>query len=144
MTDPETNNNNSNDKGIELLIDKKIADAKFDIAENRLQFVLKIGAAILVLFGIIMPLYLSQQTDNKVTIAIDKMDNTIKKSEEKIDSEIVKIETKFNELAGKQLRKPEITAYIDGMNLANKKVLFDSNKKFGSKMILIKNTGDDK
>lgn len=127
MADIENNKKSKNkkldDKGIELLVDKKISDAKVMIAEKRLNFLLAIGAAFLTIFGIIIPMFLSIQSEKKVDAAIEKM------------------ETKFNELAGKQLRKPKIACYIDGKNLVNNVIRFDPDEK-RRKAIVIKNVGD--
>lgn len=119
----KSNKINLDGQSIKLLIDKKIADAKVMIAEKRLNFVLAIGAAFLTIFGIIIPMYLSQQ------------------SEERVDKAIEKMEAKFNELAGKQLTKPEIAFSIDGQNLLNNVVRFDSDVIM-TKTIVIKNVGD--
>jgi len=107
---------------IELLIDKKIAEAKLMVAEKRVNFVLAIGAALLTVFGTIIPLFLTLQSTNRADSAIEKM------------------ERKFEELAGKQLRKPVIACYVDGKPLANSIVRFDSSHR--TKDILVKNIGN--
>lgn len=107
---------------VELLVDKKIAEAKLLIAEKRLSFVLTVAAAILTLFGIILPLLLTFHSETKVDTAINKM------------------EQGFKELAGKQLRKPKIQCYIGGAILANSVITLDANKT--SAIIEIKNIGD--
>ena len=119
----KTKNEDLDEHGIKLLIDKKIAEAKVMIAEKRLNFLLAIGAAFLTIFGIITPMFLSIQSEKKVDAAIEKM------------------ETKFNELAGKQLRKPQIACYIDGKNLVNNVIRFGPDEKL-EKAIFIKNVGD--
>ena len=110
-------------QSIELFIDKKIADAKLTIADRRLNILLSIGAAFLAIFGILIPLFLSQQSESKVERAIEKM------------------ESDFNNLAGKQLRRPKIACYIEGKNLLNNTVYlgFEDERR---KTIEIKNVGD--
>lgn len=119
----ESINRNLDDEGIEILIDKKIAEAKVIIAEKRLNFVLAIGAAFLTIFGIFIPIFLSQQSENRVDAAIEKM------------------ESKFNELAGKQLRKAKIACYVEGENLTNNIVRIGPDVD-SFKSIMIKNIGD--
>jgi len=114
---------------INLLIDKKIADAKLVVAESRLQFFMKIAAGFVALFGIALPIFLTVQSSSRVDTAIQK-----------VDSAIQNMETKFNELAGKQLRTPEITAYVDGQNLVNHVLRFAVDNR--NEVIVIKNTGD--
>jgi hypothetical protein len=115
-------NENLSNKNIELLIDKKIAEAKLIIAEKRLNYLMAFGAALLTIFGIVLPLFLTQTSTNRVNQAIERMDD------------------KFNELAGKQLRKPKIVCYIDGNRLVNSVIHFDPSNL--QKTILIKNEGD--
>jgi len=112
----------SNTSEVELLIDKKIAEAKLYVEEKRLHFVLKIGAAILAIFGILLPLLIVFHSENKVDMAIQRM------------------EQKFSELAGKQLRKPRIECYLDGKDLSSGLLLFDP--KNTNRAIEIKNVGD--
>ena len=66
-------NENVNRKAIEDLIDKKISDAKLVGEERRLSLILKFGAALLVVFGIILPLLLFYQSSYRVDRAIDEM-----------------------------------------------------------------------
>jgi hypothetical protein len=115
-------NENSSNKDIELLIDKKIAEAKLIIAEKRLNYLMAFSAALLTIFGIVIPFFFTQTSTNRVNQAIASMDS------------------KFNELAGKQLRKPKIVCYIDGDRLENSLIHFDSANLH--KTVLIKNEGD--
>ncbi|MCK9295223.1 MAG: hypothetical protein M0P70_09060 [Desulfobulbaceae bacterium] len=114
-------NGNQIDK-IELLIDKKIAEAKLVVAEKRLNHLLTLGAAFLAIFGTFIPLFLTQQSTNRADSAIEKM------------------ERKFEELAGKQLRKPVIACFVDGKPLANSILHFDRLHR--TKDIVVKNIGN--
>lgn len=107
---------------IELLIDKKISEAKLYVAEKRINFLLTIGTAILTIFGIILPMFLTFQSARKVDEAIQNM------------------EQKFNESAGKQMRKPRIECYLDGKDLVSGFLFFDPKKT--ERVIEIKNVGD--
>ncbi len=107
---------------VELIVDKKIAEAKLIIAEKRLNYFMAFGAALLTIFGIVIPLFLTQTSTNRVNEAIERMDN------------------KFNELAGKQLRKPKIVCYVDGQPLVNSVIHFDPENL--KKTVLIRNEGD--
>lgn len=107
---------------IDLKMDKKIADAKLLVTEKRLNFVLGIGLALLTVFGIILPLIMTLSSANRVDQAIEKMDQN------------------FNELAGKQLRKPKIACFVDGHPLENSTIIFNPTNKY--KTITVKNIGD--
>lgn len=78
----------------EIVVDKKISDAKFVISEIKLQFVLKIAGAALAIFGIFVPLLVTVLSSYQVDKSIDRMRD------------------QFKELAGNQLRKPEISCYV--------------------------------
>jgi hypothetical protein len=115
------------EENIDLIIDKKIADAKLDVSESRLRFVLWIGgalsAALIAVFGIILPMWQTQTLKEDVHRAIDNM------------------EKRFAELTGEQLRKPEIECYLDGEKLEGA-VMHIEREKQGSKLLYMKNTGD--
>lgn len=69
---------------IENLIDQKIKDAKLDryeeqliISKNQLNFFFKIGGALLAIFGIIIPVYMSFSNTEKVNTAIELMEKRV-------------------------------------------------------------------
>ena len=107
---------------LELLMDKKLAEAKLYVAEKRLNFLLAIGAAILTIFGIVLPMLIASQSANRVDMAIQRL------------------EQKFTELAGKQLRKPRVECYADGKDLVTGLLYFDP--KNTHRVLEIKNVGD--
>ena len=74
------------------------------------------------LFGIVFPLIFTFQSTDKVDKAIERM------------------ERKFEELAGKQLRKPEIACYVDSRNLMNSVLTFNPDNT--RRIIEIQNVGD--
>lgn len=112
----------SDDDLLELWMDKKISDAKLVNSKALISFLV----VLLTIFGAIIPLLMSQNNTQRVESAIDKM------------------ETKFNILAGKQMRKPEMAAYIDGESLSGKTIVYniDETSKENSKKIIVKNKGD--
>lgn len=69
---------------------RMLAETEKGVSEGRLRFVLCIGTAIFALFGLIVPIW---QTNT---------------SSEKVDKDIKDVETKFEKLAGEELRKPDI------------------------------------
>jgi hypothetical protein len=107
---------------IDSLVDKKILEAKLAIAEKRFNYLLAMGALLLTVFGIVLPMFLASQSTERVDRAIDRM------------------ESSFSQLAGKQLRKPEITCVVDGRNLQDSVLTFTQNSN--RKIIEVKNTGD--
>jgi len=154
------------DHKIELLIDKKISDAKLVATEKRLGFTLAIGAALLTVFGIIIPLLVVFQSSNKVDSAIQRMEERLtqitdklsskvdasgqkmedkfailsEKSSNRIDSSTQHMEERFKELAGKQLRKPKIDCFVDGKRLSGSSLIF--NPKTIKRFVELKNLGD--
>ena len=118
----------------EVLIDKKIADAKLSIADRQIKFLVSFGAIAITVFGIIIPLWQSFQT-------VDRIDKAIKSGEAKIDQTIFKMESKFNELSGKLSQKPDISSYVDGSDLTNN-IIHMSFKSNNEKEIVIENSGE--
>ena len=69
-------NQNKGLSQIELLIDERIAKAKLEIAEKRLQFTITIAGAALALFGVLLPLFSNRGGGDKVDTAIGQMGKT--------------------------------------------------------------------
>lgn len=107
---------------IELITDNKILEAKLSIAEKRLHFLLALGAFFLTVFGIALPLYQTNQAKEEVQVAINKM------------------EERFDKLAGKELRKPDIECYYEGKPLKYSSLVISPTKDSGH--ILFKNIGN--
>ena len=143
--------NVSYNKPMEVLdrheIEKIISEAKLETSEGRLRFCLWFGGIFLAvvgillsIFGIAFPLWLNSQLTDKVDTEVIRMQDTSEKLSSKLDTEIEKMETKFNELAGKQLRKAKIACYVDGENLLNSTVVYGPH--FPQKEFIIFNEGD--
>jgi hypothetical protein len=154
------------DHNIELLIDKKISDAKLLAAEKRIGFTLAIGATLLTVFGIIIPLLLVFQSSSRVDSAIQRMEDRLtqltdklsskvdasgqkiedkfailsEKSSNRIDSSTQRMEERFKELAGKQLRKPKLDCFVEGKRLSGSSLIF--NPQTIKRFVELKNLGD--
>jgi hypothetical protein len=101
---------------------RMLAETEKNITEGRLKFLLFLGAAFLVVFGVIVPMWLT---------------NT---SSEKVDTAIKDMRADFEKLAGEQLRKPDIQCLFEGKPLEGAVLTFTHIDD--QKNILIKNTGD--
>jgi hypothetical protein len=138
MSDTERNLKLEKSDGdiVDLIIDKKISDATLDVAKDQIDLLSKLikillafGVFTITILGIFVPLY------------------SIHRNELKLDKAITNMKSEFDKIAGKALRKPEITGYIDGKALFNNVIDFnfnkkDLNRKYIAKQIVLKNTGD--
>lgn len=104
------------DKELENLIDKKVAEAKLDVAEKRLNYVLIIGGGLVGLFGILFPLLTASANTDKIDSAISRMDsrlesfdykasNELEKMKRELHDEISNTKREFNILSSKQDEK---------------------------------------
>ena len=105
----------------EKLVDQKILKAKLSNAEQRIQFLLWFGGAIIAFFGVILPIW---QT---------------KISTEKVDKAIIEMREDFEKLAGTQLRKPELVCLFNNENISNQELLVEPNSTINMQ---IKNIGN--
>ena len=96
---------NEHDK---IEVEKMILEAKLDVSETRLKMFFTIAGALLGIFGILIPMILAINSSSQINKGIVRADKAIEKMEES-----------FKELAGTQLRKPEIQCYFNGRELAN-------------------------
>lgn len=146
---------------IELLIDKKVAEAKLTVVENRLNHFIKLATIVGAIFGIFFPLWYSYQASNKVDAAVRRMEEKTAKEFDRYDSlsttitgrldtfadrntkrmddSIQRMETKFNELSGKQLRTPKLVCFLEGKKLAGSTVIL--GPKRSRAMIEVRNNG---
>jgi len=109
---------------VEKLVSDKISNARLQIAENRINFLLRIGFASLVLFGILVPLWLTRA------------------STERVDNAIQLMEKRFEEIVGKQLRRPSIECFHQNKNLEGQSVDCIVGEFKGISPITIRNNGD--
>lgn len=77
------------DNEIKLLIDNKVAEAKLEAAEKRLQTMSVISGILLTIFGIALPIFITIDSRNT--------------SKERVESAIATMENNFNEIKNKQL-----------------------------------------
>jgi|GEM_PF-6819339 len=86
--------------------------------------------------GIIIPLVSMQRNEDKVYQSIQQNDS-------KVDQAILKMEGRFKELAGEQLRRPQITCEFAGKPLLNANVsCVPWDRENPSDLIWVRNTGD--
>lgn len=116
------NDNKVGDDNINLIIDKKLSDAKLVLSEKRLNYTLNFGGALIAIFAIIIPLYMSNQSELKIDAAINRM------------------ESKFEKLAGEQLRKANIKCFFESKSLEQLEIPFTDNHI--NLRIIISNVGD--
>lgn len=72
---------------IELLIDKKVAEAKLAVTEIRLKFVIGIAGAMLAFFGVFVPIWQTNKASDKVDNALTQMKQDIKSSSQDLRSD---------------------------------------------------------
>jgi hypothetical protein len=111
----------------EYRFEKKLLAAKLSISERRVTFllaILTILLGILALLGIVYPFIKTELNTGKVDNAIEKM------------------ESRFKELTGEYLRKPEIVCDISGKNLLNNSLTVGCSGDKTSQTFMIKNIGD--
>lgn len=105
-------------------IDNKILDAKLTISEKRLQFVIGIGIALVAIFGVLVPIWLTTQ------------------STDKIDKTISKIEERFAIIEGTKLKKPKISCFYKDNDLKNSKIIIGKEQQDNFPLIEIRNEGN--
>ena len=109
-------------------VEKMILEAKLETAETRLKIFFTVAGALLGVFGILLPLFLVISSSSQIDKSIARVDQAIEKMEQS-----------FRELAGTQLRRPEIECYFKGESLADAIL----NLKQHEEVIFeIKNQGD--
>jgi hypothetical protein len=122
------------------LIDHKVAEAKLDIAERRLHFALWFGGAVIAVFGVILPLMQNTNSSREISSAIEKTELKSSEASAEVSKAIEKMERQFAELAGKQMLKPEITCFANGIPLERSTLTF--SKTNSSYDFSIRNTGN--
>lgn len=157
---------------IKELIASKVAEAKLEVAEKRLNFVLSFGGAMVAVFGIVLPMLivnnirqesiqlskdireesrantgdLSNATTairSDVRADMDRQSRQLDNSAGRVDNAIQDMQTQFKELAGVLARKPVIECFADGASLEGAVLKLSRNEgNSSSKYINIKNTGD--
>jgi len=90
---------------VEDIVQKSILEAKLAVTESRVNWILVIMGGLVAVLGVVVPILWTQWNDAKVEQAIEKMEN------------------RFKELAGEQLRKPQVTCEFEGKPLLNADVV---------------------
>ena len=104
---------------IEKLIEDKIKDVKLDLWQNWFKIFLSFGGAIIVIFGLILPLWTRMDVLDRADKAIQDM------------------KREFEKLAGTQLREPELEVFLDGQKLEGQTLTSEKRYNF-----IITNIGD--
>jgi Skp family chaperone for outer membrane proteins len=105
-----------NDEELKNLIDKKVTEAKLDVAEKRLNYVLIIGGGLVGLFGILFPLLTASANTDKIDSAISRMDSRLESFDSRASDELEKmkrdlhdeisdLKEEFNSLSSEQYKK---------------------------------------
>ena len=130
----------------DLLIDKKVAEAKSDISESRLKFALWFGLALVTIFGIALPMCQSERSADEVDRAVQRMDTAIEKmkarSEDRLKEMEARIEKRLRKMEARideKLRKPEIDCYFGDKKLEDAVIFVEGGM---TKKVRIINTGD--
>lgn len=100
------------EREFENILDKKITEAKLQIAEKRLQLLLSAAGAIILLFGILLP-YM------QLRISTDKVDEAIKEMKREVNQAIGSINRQPNLICsyqGAELKDDAILT-IEGQNI---------------------------
>ena len=72
---------------IELLVDKKVAEAKLEVTEKRLHYLIGIAGAMLAIFGVFFPFWTTNRASDKVDTALSQMKQDMKSSSQDIHSD---------------------------------------------------------
>lgn len=67
-------------KEIELLIEKKVAEAKLEVTEKRFHYLIWIAGAMLAIFGVVLPFWTTNRASDRVDNALSQMKQDMKSS----------------------------------------------------------------
>ena len=113
---------------LERIISEKITQNELKNSESRLRFALIFGGAFLTVFGVIIPIIITGTSADRST--------------ERVDNSIELMERRFEELVGKQLRKPIIECLYENRKLEGQLVDFSDHHNTAISGIIIQNKGD--
>jgi hypothetical protein len=102
------------DKEIELLIEKKVAEAKLEVTEKRFHYLIWIAGAMLAIFGAILPFWMTNRSSDKVDSALSQM-----KQDMKYSSQDLRTDTRTSsEQLDKAIQsiRSDLRAEIDGQS----------------------------
>ena len=109
---------------VERIVSNKICHTRLQCAEKRVNFLLWFGGALLAIFGVMVPMWITGS------------------STERVDKEIQSMEKRFEELAGKQLRRPLIECSYQNKSLEGQLVDCSLGEAPGISPIIVRNVGD--
>lgn len=109
---------------VERIVSDRISHARLELAEKRLHFLLWFGGALLAIFGMILPMWLTGT------------------STERVDNAIQSMEKRFEDLVGKQLRRPLIECSYQDKNLEGQSIDCFVGESKSTSPIIVRNVGD--
>ncbi len=112
-------------KEIVKLVENKIRDENLKMWDTRFRFFMTLGGALIVILGIIIPLW--------------RTDTSRKENREATQEAIQEMEDKFARLAGTQLREPDVICIYNGDVFRGGTLTF---VQYEMQEFLIKNVGD--
>jgi len=137
--------NTADDKNGELLaiVDKKIVEAKLWASEVRLGVVLGLGGLLVALFGVVLPLYQSSQSEARVKDKISEIDTKFNQLttlyERKFGDSRNQMESRYNEVIGASKRSPDLQCMFNGQPIDGRVIPTAIGEEF---TIVIVNNGD--
>lgn len=103
-----------NEKEINDLVEKKILEAKLEIADKKFNFLILIAGGLLAIFGIIVPIWWANTSSDKVDKSIALMNSESKSISETNQKQLEKFEAKTDKLTEQvQLKLKDI---LDAQN----------------------------
>ena len=109
---------------VEKIFSDRIIRTKLQLTEKRLHFLLWFGGALLAIFGVMVPIWLTSS------------------STERVDKAIESIEKRFDELVGKQLRRPIIECSYQNKSLEGQSIDCVVGEYKSIFPIIVRNVGD--
>jgi len=135
------NDNSVNPKEeVRDFVERKIAEAKLMVAEKRLYFVLGLGAALITVSGIIIPMIEQDKSSQELERAVARIDARSLETTKEIEVATGEMKEDFRALAGTRLLKPKLDCFLDGHPLRNSLLVF--GKKRPVRIIRVRNEGD--
>lgn len=109
------------EKEIEYLIDKKIAESKLEVSEKRNQFLLWFFGVLLTVFGVLIPFWWSNRSSDKVDEAISGMKREVKEIQAQYEQKSIDNERTFKETV-KEINSQQNSSLATISNNADKTI----------------------
>lgn len=122
-----------NEKEINDLINKKILEAKLDIADKRFNHLIIVGSIVLTLFGAIFPFWLSSHSSDKVDKSLEILKSDFKDISGTNLKQIENFDIKFEKISDK------INSQINDIITDQSNVFDNYSKRFDKESQLLEN-----